>query len=80
MLKRGGFFGFLMLMCLAFSGYPVQGETKAVADVGCILPEFRLEAPAVGEEQEYLGLKDSAPFALSQVSGKLVIMEFTSSI
>ena len=80
MIKKGPFLGFLLLMCFALSGYPAHGETTAVADVGYILPEFKLDGPVAKEDQEYLGLKDSAPFALSQMSGKVIIMEFTSSI
>jgi hypothetical protein len=80
MLKDRRFLGVLLLMCFALSGYSSHAETVGGAEVGAVLPEFKLEAPAAKEDQEYLGLKGCDPFTLSKISGKLVILEFTSSI
>jgi len=80
MLKDRRFLGFLMLMCFALSGYSSHAETTGGVEVGAVLPEFKLEGSSAKEDQEYLGLKGCDPFTLSQISGKLVIMEFTSSI
>jgi peroxiredoxin len=45
---------------------------------GTTLNEFSMEVPTSTEVREYLGLKEGKTFTLSQISGKLVLIEFYS--
>ena len=71
-------FRFLALLGVAFSTYSAHAAGEGSIPVGTTLPAFKLEAPIDKADREYLGLKDSDPFTVSQVSGKLVIIEFMS--
>ena len=42
---------------------------------GMTLPEFKFPAPGSAEDAAYLGVKAGEPFALAQISGKMVIIE-----
>lgn len=46
--------------------------------VGTSLPEFPMSMPDSAEEREYLGIKEAKTFTLSQISAKLVLVEFYS--
>ncbi len=46
--------------------------------VGDPLPPLRLAAPGIAAQQAYLGLKNDAPFLLTDISAKLVIVEIFS--
>lgn len=59
--------------------YPAYGATGKPITVGEILPEFTLTAPGSKEVQQYLGLKDAAPFPLLQVPAKLLLVEIFST-
>jgi peroxiredoxin len=77
-LKRfGGLFVGLIVcfaLCVLFS--PVYGAKGLPA--GATVAEFSMDVPESAEEREYLGLKEGKTFTLSQVSGKLVLVEFYS--
>lgn len=45
---------------------------------GTTLPEFPMEMPDSSEVRKYLGIQEANTFTLSQISGKLVLVEFYS--
>ena len=78
MRKTRRVLGFSFLMFFILSCYTAHAAGAGSIPVGTTLPAFKLEGPTDKADQEYLGLKGSDPFTLSQVSGKLVIIEFMS--
>jgi hypothetical protein len=72
--------GFVLLMFFGLICYSVHAAETGSIPVGTTLPGFKLEAPTAEPDREYLGLKGSDPFTLSQVSGKLVIIDFFNSM
>jgi hypothetical protein len=44
------------------------------------LPEIKFEKPPSAEVQTYLGLSKMEPFTLSQIQGKMVIIEIMSAL
>ena len=72
--------GFVLLMFLGLVCYSTHASETGRIPVGTTLPGFKLEGPTAEADLEYLGLKGSEPFTLSQVSGKLVIIDFFSSM
>lgn len=68
----------LSLSCLCFILLSGAGSV-ALAEgfaVGSPFPAITLPAPDSSESQNYLGLKTSQPFGLSDVRAKLVLIEF----
>jgi hypothetical protein len=78
MRKDRRLLGFILLMFLSLSCYSAHAAGTGSIPVGTTLPGFKLEGPSAKADQEYLGLKGGDPFTLSQVSGKLVIIDFIS--
>ena len=78
MRKKRCFLGFVLLMFLSLAFYSAHAAEVGSIPVGTTLPGFKLDAPPSKADQEYLGLKGPDPFTLSQMSGKLVIIEFMS--
>lgn len=74
--ERRYLFVFFFVVFLAIFCRPAHGSGEGSITVGATLPEVKLEAPAAKVEKEYLGLNDAEPFTLSQVSGKIVILDF----
>ena len=68
--------GIVVLLFLGLWHCSAYGAGTGSIPVGTTLPAFKLEAPAAEADQEYLGLKGADPFTLTQVSGKLVLIEF----
>jgi len=68
----------LVFFCLCYHS-AIAAETGGVP-VGTTLPAVKLEGPTAEADQQYLGLKGSDPFTLSQVSAKLVIVDFFNSM
>jgi len=68
----------LLAMLLAFSFSLAYGSGTKSVPVGAALPDFKTDAPCAVADREYLGLKNSEPFALSDVSAKLIILHFTA--
>ncbi len=46
---------------------------------GMSLPGFTLEGAASADFQKYLGLKESGPFKVSDVSGKFVLIDILNA-
>jgi hypothetical protein len=75
-----GFFGLLAFLGLVFIGYSAYAAETGTIPVGSTLAEVKVAGPTTEADQEYLGLKGSDPFTLSQVSGKLVVVDFFNSM
>jgi len=78
MRKYHHLLGFVLLMFLSVLCGSARAAGTEGIPVGAAVPEFKIQGPAAKADQEYLGLKGSEPFTLSQVSGKLVVIEFFS--
>jgi hypothetical protein len=72
--------GISLLLFVGLSSYSAQAAETGGIPVGTTLPSFKLEGPTDATDQGYLGLKESNPFTLSQVSSKLFIIDFFSSM
>jgi hypothetical protein len=69
----------LMLpVLLVFFLLPAFAAEKT--DIGPNLPPFTLEKPESAEVQKYLGLEKMEPFTLSQIQGKMVLIEIMSAL
>jgi hypothetical protein len=71
-----------LFVCLIFCALPWgpafgAGEGPAV---GTTLPSFTLPAPASEDGVTYLGLKGPERFPISQVAGKMVIIELINAL
>lgn len=53
------------------------GEGPAV---GSTLPSFTLPAPISQDDLQYLGLKKAGRFSLSEIEGKLIIIEVVNAL
>ena len=60
---------------LAWAPALVHASSGGTISAGMTLPEVKLPAPASAEEGTYLGVKGSEPFTLSQIAGKMVIID-----
>jgi hypothetical protein len=69
---------FMLAMLLIFLAAPVFGAGKL--NIPPNLPPVTLEKPESVEAQKYLGLQKMEPFTLSQIQGKMVIIEIMSSL
>ena len=69
----------MLFFSVSLSCYPAYGVSGKPITVGEILPQFTLTAPGSKEVQQYLGLKEAAPFSLSQVPAKLFLIEIFST-
>jgi hypothetical protein len=68
----------VLTVLLIFLAAPVFGAGKL--NIGPNLLPFTLEKPASAEVQKYLGLQEMEPFGLSQIQGKMVIIEIMSAL
>jgi hypothetical protein len=68
----------VLAVLLIFFAVPVFAAGKL--NIGPNLPAFILEKPGSDEVQKYLGLQKMEPFGLSQIQGKMVIIEVMSAI
>lgn len=78
MRKLRSFLGCVLLMVFILPCSAAHGAGAGSIPVGTTLPSFTLEGPADKADQNYLGLTGSGPFSLSQISGKLVVIDFIS--
>jgi hypothetical protein len=78
MRKYHDLFALGLLTIFGLSGFPAHGAETGSIPVGTVLPAFTMQAPPDKADQDYLGLKASGPFTLSDMSGKLFIIEFMS--
>ena len=75
--RFGGFFvGLVVCFLLGICCGPAFGAKGVPA--GATIVEFDMDVPESAEAREYLGLKEGKTFTLSQISGKLVLIEFYS--
>jgi len=54
------------------------GATRPAPEVGRPLAAFKLPAPTIPAERQYLGLSSTGPFTISQVQAPVVIIEIFS--
>ena len=67
-----------LMVCLLISiPFGATHAAKGVP-VGNTIPAFELKTPDSPEQRQYLGLKDSETFTLSQISSKFLLVEFYS--
>jgi peroxiredoxin len=73
-----------LMVCifLCLSGYPADGSEEKGAtgtiSVGMDLPQFKLNAPRSEKDKQYLALKNSKTFSLSDIPAKLIVFEIFS--
>ena len=60
---------------LIFGCYAAFASGATDISAGMTLPRFTLQAPASPDERKYLGVEGSEPFTLSQIAGKMVIID-----
>ena len=66
-------------LLLLLQAYSVQGAEEDRFPPGTQLAQFTVGVPDSPEVQEYLGLKSDAPFKLSDISAKIVLIDLTNS-
>ena len=69
----------LLILSLGLLGTAYGGENAAPISTGMELPKFTIPGSDSKEVQAYLGLKDPGAFAVSEVSGKMVLIEIMST-
>jgi hypothetical protein len=60
-------------------GWPAFGAAEGLP-IGSTLPSFVLPVPESQDDMNYLGLKERAPFSISQVEGKLILIEVVNAL
>ena len=70
----------LVLAILLFFMTAVWVFAAGKLNIGPNLPPFTFEKPPSAEVQNYLGLPNMEPFTLSQIQGKIVIIEIMSAL
>lgn len=65
-----------IILFLAFSVQGVQAAESPPA--GGTFPDLKIVAPKTDVEKDYLGLKEKAPFKVSQIRAQVVILEIFS--
>jgi hypothetical protein len=68
---------FLLLLLQVYSAYGAEQDSFPP---GTQLPQFTVGVPDSPEIQKYLGLKNNAPFKLSDIATKMVLIDFTNSL
>ncbi len=71
-----------ILACLLFvlPCYSVYGSENRPVLEGSQLPQFTLPAPDTQQALSYLGLTTTAPYTISQIGAKLVLIEILSAL
>ena len=67
-------FAFILFLALSIQG--VQAAESPPA--GSAFPDLKIAAPKTDAEKDYLGLKEKAPFKVSQIKAQVVILEIFS--
>jgi hypothetical protein len=67
------YFTVLIGIILLTAGF--SGADSRPPQVGGVLPEFRLPAPASTELQQYLGIIGKDSFAIPEIKAEIVIIE-----
>jgi len=71
-----------LVICFLFglTSFPAYAKpSKDAIKVGMTMPAITLPKPLSSADQKYLGLEKSAPFTISQLSAKLVLIEVFST-
>jgi peroxiredoxin len=68
---------FLCIFVNPVHGSEEKAAPKAVS-AGMKLPQFTMDAPSSEKDRQYLGLKNSESFSLSQIPAKLIVVEIFS--
>lgn len=79
MTRRGLIWCLTCLVACVLLGQPAFGAGEGLP-VGSTLPSFVLPVPQSPEDTAYLGLKERAPFSISQVAGKLILIEVVNAL
>jgi hypothetical protein len=66
-------------LLLLLQAYSAQGAEEDRFPPGAQLAQFTVGVPDSSEVQKYLGLKSETPFKLSDISAKMVLIDFTNS-
>jgi hypothetical protein len=69
----------LLILLLGFLDAGYGADKAAPISAGMELPRFTIPGSASKEVQAYLGLKGPGAFALSEVSGKMVLIEIMNT-
>ena len=71
-----------LMVCLlcALPCYTVYGSQDQPFPAGSQLPQFTLPAPDSQQTLNYLGLRTMAPYTISQIGAKLVLIEFLNAL
>jgi hypothetical protein len=69
---------FVLAALVVFVAFAAFAADKV--NVGPNLPPVKFEKPPSAEVQSYLGLSNMEPFTLSQIQGKVVIIEIMSAL
>jgi peroxiredoxin len=69
-----------VFLCIFVYSSQVSAENEAPKPVsaGMKLPQFTMDAPSSEKDRQYLGLKNSKPFSLSEIPAKLIVVEIFS--
>jgi len=65
----------VLVLCIAAAAFAADK-----VNVGPNLPAIKFEQPPSVEAQNYLGLSKMEPFTLSQIQGKMVLIEIMSAL
>lgn len=71
-----------LLICILFglTSFPAYAKpSKDAIQAGMTMPAFTLPKPMSSGDQKYLGLDSRAPFTISQLPAKLVLIEVFST-
>lgn len=77
LFRRVSYLWVCILLILPLSAAYGAGET-ALISAGMALPKFTLSGSDSKEVQAYLGLKGPGAFSLSEVSGKIVVIDIVN--
>ena len=72
--------GLVIYFLFGLTSFPTYAKpSKDAIKAGMMMPAFKLPKPLSSKDQEYLGLEKRAPFTISQLSAKLVLIEVFST-
>jgi hypothetical protein len=66
-----------LVICVSLGRTAFGGEEGL--PIGSNLPSLVLPVPESEEDMKYLGLKERAPFSISEIAGKIVLIEVVNA-
>jgi len=78
-LGKGLLWPAVFTLLLTLAPGVVHAASLGKFSAGMTLPAFKVPAPDSADEGAYLGVKGSEPFALSQIAGKMVIIDLLNA-